>query len=62
MCSQYYCFISTGNKTRKDRRDGFHVSLTTKLIKQLSLTDRQASINAEDDDSEKWGYFGILPV
>ena len=54
----------SGVKTTRDRREGFQVSLTTKLIKQLSLTDRQTSVSSEDDhdDFEKWGYFGILPV
>lgn len=48
----------------RDRREGFQISLTTKLIKQLSLTDRQTSVGSEDehDEFEKWGYFGILPV
>ncbi len=47
----------------KDRAFGFHVDLTTRLIRQLSLTDRQNSISDQDEDEfEKWGYFAILPV
>ena len=57
-----FVYIFIGDNTVRDRRNGFQVSLTTKLIKQLSLTDRQSSVSSEDDDGDKWGYFGILPV
>ena len=46
-----------------DRADGFHVSVTTKLLHQLSFLDRQISTSSQDvDDYEKWGYWAYLPV
>jgi len=47
----------------KDRAEGFQLSLTTRLLRQLSLTHRQTSITEEEDeDYQKWGYFAFLPV
>lgn len=47
----------------KDRAEGFQLALTTHLLRQLSLTDRQLSITSqEDEDFDKWGYFALLPV
>ncbi len=47
-----------------DRGLGFKVDLTTKLLKNLSLLDRQVSTSSEDgdDDFEKWGLWASLPV
>ena len=42
------------------------MALTTRLLRQLSLKDRQTSITSissqDDEDIDKWGYFAILPV
>ena len=37
------------------------MSLTSRLLRMLSLSDRQTS-NSDEDDLEKWGYFSMLPV
>lgn len=48
----------------KDRAEGFEVAITTRLLRQLSLLDRQTSVSSqdEDEDCEKWGYWALLPV
>ncbi|XP_064402047.1 F-box/LRR-repeat protein 4-like [Halichondria panicea] len=48
------------SRTRVDRAEGFQVDVTARLMRQLSLADRQTSINSEDEEFEKWGYFGTL--
>lgn len=45
-----------------DRGEGFQVAVTAQLMRQLSLTDRQTSIDSNDEEFEKWGYFGMLSV
>ena len=46
-----------------DRVDGFHASVTTQLLHQLSLLDRQISTSSQDDDDyEKWVYWAYLPM
>ena len=52
----------TASSAFHDRALGFRVSLTTQLLRQLSLSDRQTSISSDDEEFEKWGYFGMLPV
>ena len=54
--------IHSAKMANRDRSEGFQVSLTTRLIKQLSLTDRQSSVSSDDEDYDRWGYFGMLPV
>ncbi len=52
-----------GGKPSRDRAEGFQLALTSKLLRQLSLTDRQTSITDQDDEEfDKWGYFAYLPV
>ena len=40
------------------------MSVTNRLLKLLSLSDRQISTgdDEDDDDMNKWGYFSMLPV
>ena len=58
----YLCTCSPGQHF-KDRAEGFKLSLTTKLLRQLSLTERQTSVSSlDDEDYDKWGYFSYLPV
>ena len=52
----------TASEKKTDRAHGFQIDVTARLIRQLSLTDRQTSINNEDEEFEKWGYFGMLAV
>ena len=54
--------LSPESQKYKDRAAGFQVALTTRLLRQLSLSDRQVSIGSDDDEYDKWGYFGMLPV
>ncbi len=64
MCVYSYnaLYIFVDSRTRVDRAEGFQVDVTARLMRQLSLTDRQTSINSEDEDFEKWGHFGTLSV
>ncbi|XP_065897557.1 F-box/LRR-repeat protein 4-like [Dysidea avara] len=45
----------------KNRGEGFLSTLTTKLLRQLSLTDRQTSIEEDSEEFDKWSYFSWLP-
>lgn len=46
----------------KNRGEGFISALTSKLLRQLSLTDRQTSIEEDSEEFDKWSYFCWLPV
>ncbi len=50
------------SRKKVDRAEGFQVGVTARLMRQLSLTDRQTSIGSDDEEFEKWGYFGMLSV
>lgn len=57
-----YICISLAAEKKVDRAHGFQVDVTARLIRQLSLTDRQTSIDSDDQEFEKWGYFGMISV
>ena len=47
----------------RDRAKGFQLALTTRLLRQMSLAERQTSVTSQDDkDFDKWGAFALLPV
>ena len=58
------CFLSIDIVEYHDRATGFKISVTNRLLKMLSLSERQISGGDNDDieDRVKWGYFSILPV
>lgn len=55
-------YMILGNQKKKDRGEGFLTSLTTKLLKSMSLVDRQVSIEEDTEEFGKWGCFSWLPV
>ena len=54
--------LTVGLVKSHDRATGFKISVTSKLLKKLSILDRQVSTGDDDDDVAKWGYFSMLPV
>lgn len=51
-----------GHQKNKDRGEGFLTSLTTRLLKHMSLVERQVSVEEDTEEYDKWGYFSWLPV
>ena len=47
-----------------DRALGFQVDITTRLLHNISLFDRQISTSSQDgdDDFDKWSFWAMLPV
>lgn len=51
-----------GQQKKKDREAGFLTSLTTKLLKHMTLVERQISVEEDTEEFGKWGCFSWLPV
>ena len=54
-----------GSKALADRAAGFAVDITSRLLRNLTLYDRQVSSSSQDGDDEdfdKWGFWALLPV
>ena len=59
-----FCFNFIDSMMQPDRALGFKIDITTRLLHDTSLSDRQASILSQDggDEFDKWSVWAMLPV